>query len=186
MSLPKVADSSGMSLVLTCHPDTPCHVVHSLRVRVERWADRSLVLRYVMEGALGQLVLPTPGEATRADGLWRHTCCEAFVGSADSVVYHEFNFSPSRQWAAYRFSGYREGMLPLDTPGPEIKVERESDRLELVARLSPMSLPNGGPLRVGLCAVIEAGDGSVSYWALRHPTGRPDFHHTDAFALELP
>jgi hypothetical protein len=33
--------------------------------------------------------------------------------------------------------------------------------------------------------VIEAADGSLSYWALRHPPGKPDFHHRDAFALEL-
>ena len=35
-------------------------------------------------------------------------------------------------------------------------------------------------------AVIEAVDGSVSYWALAHPAGKPDFHHPDGFALQLP
>jgi hypothetical protein len=39
---------------------------------------------------------------------------------------------------------------------------------------------------VGLSAVIEAADGALSYWALRHPAGRPDFHHPDCFALDLP
>ena len=39
------------------------------------------------------------------------------------------------------------------------------------------------PLRLGLAAVIEASDGTRSYWALRHPAGQPDFHHADAFAL---
>jgi hypothetical protein len=33
--------------------------------------------------------------------------------------------------------------------------------------------------------VIEDADGSLSYWALAHPPGRPDFHHTEAFALDL-
>jgi hypothetical protein len=33
--------------------------------------------------------------------------------------------------------------------------------------------------------VIESADGSISYWALRHPAGRPDFHHLDGFALLL-
>ena len=34
--------------------------------------------------------------------------------------------------------------------------------------------------------VIEAADGSLSYWALRHPVGQADFHHGDGFAYELP
>ena len=46
-------------------------------------------------------------------------------------------------------------------------------------------LPQGRPLRLGLSAVVEDVDGILSYWALRHPSGKPDFHHTDAFALQL-
>ena len=29
-------------------------------------------------------------------------------------------------------------------------------------------------------------DGGISYWALAHPPGKPDFHHPDSFALTLP
>jgi len=39
--------------------------------------------------------------------------------------------------------------------------------------------------RVALSAVIEAPDGALSYWALRHAPGKPDFHHAEAFALSL-
>ena len=61
-------------------------------------------------------------------------------------------------------------------------------RLELDARvrlghLSPMHL--NARLSLGLSAVIEDDAGTLSYWALRHPPGKPDFHHPDAFALEL-
>ena len=35
-----------------------------------------------------------------------------------------------------------------------------------------------------LLAVIEAIDG-FSYWALRHPADKPDFHNTEGFALLL-
>lgn len=38
----------------------------------------------------------------------------------------------------------------------------------------------------GVSAVIEEADGTKSFWALRHPPGRPDFHHPDCFQLELP
>jgi hypothetical protein len=42
-----------------------------------------------------------------------------------------------------------------------------------------------GRLAIGLSAVIEEQDGRLSYWALRHPPGKPDFHYPEAFALEL-
>jgi len=36
-----------------------------------------------------------------------------------------------------------------------------------------------------LTAVVECVDGALSYWALRHAAGKPDFHHPDTFALEI-
>jgi hypothetical protein len=39
---------------------------------------------------------------------------------------------------------------------------------------------------VSLTAVIEAADGTLSYWALRHPAPQPDFHHPGGFVLTLP
>jgi hypothetical protein len=42
------------------------------------------------------------------------------------------------------------------------------------------------PLRLGLAAVIEDKTGIFSYWALRHPSAKPDFHHPDSLVLELP
>jgi hypothetical protein len=46
-------------------------------------------------------------------------------------------------------------------------------------------LPIEAEWALGLSAVIEAADGSRSYWALRHPSSAPDFHHPDCFALTL-
>jgi hypothetical protein len=43
-----------------------------------------------------------------------------------------------------------------------------------------------GATRLGLSAVIETVDGFFSYWALAHPSDKPDFHHPDSFILELP
>jgi hypothetical protein len=45
--------------------------------------------------------------------------------------------------------------------------------------------PVTGGWQLGLTAVVEAADGSLSYWALRHPVARPDFHHRDGFAQTL-
>ena len=41
------------------------------------------------------------------------------------------------------------------------------------------------PLGLGLSTVVEDNHGRLSYWALRHPSGKPDFHHPDTFALEI-
>ncbi|QLQ12045.1 MAG: hypothetical protein HZY74_00360 [Brevundimonas sp.] len=57
-----------------------------------------------------------------------------------------------------------------------------SDMVAMEARI-PLPL---GPCRIGLTAVIEDTDGTISYWALAHPSDKPDFHHPDSFVLELP
>ena len=103
----------------------------------------------------------------------------------DGPGYREFHFSPSGEWAVYAFRGYRDGgELGVElTPG--IVVRRTLNRLELDAEICQDFLPPGRPLRLGLSAVVEDADGELSYWALRHPPGKPDFHHTDAFALQL-
>jgi hypothetical protein len=103
--------------------------------------------------------------------------------------YYEFNFAPSRQWALYRFDTYREGMSPADLePPPELCVRRFEDRLELDAavHLNDLTGLRGAPrLLLGLTAVVEEESGSLSYWALKHPPGKPDFHSPDGFVLEL-
>ena len=143
-----------------------------------------LVLDYRLTGATAKLVLPPPAAPTRADELWRRTCFEAFVRTATSEAYFEFNFSPSGAWAAYGFSAYRTGMSPArGLVAPLVEVARTAGSLRLRAWLEP---PCDPPWRLGLSAVIEEGNGRKSYWALRHPPGRADFHHLEGFAYELP
>jgi hypothetical protein len=113
--------------------------------------------------------------------LWQHTCCELFVARAGEPGYREFNFSPSGEWAAYAFEGYREGGRSLDVPS-EIVVRQGAGRLELAASIP---FPETQKMLIGLSAVIEEESGALSYWALRHAPGKPDFHHAQAFALAL-
>jgi hypothetical protein len=47
------------------------------------------------------------------------------------------------------------------------------------------ALPRDASWRLALSAVIEETNGNKSYWALAHPSGKPDFHHKDGFAYEL-
>lgn len=127
--------------------------------------------------------LPGSPGAGRADGLWRTTCFEVFAGLSDGS-YAEFNLSPSKEWAAYGFDGYRKGMRDLAGSVEVFKVERLGDGLEVCACLNWTNWP--GSRRIGLSAVIEGTDGNISYWALAHPSDKPDFHHPDSFALILP
>lgn len=144
-------------------------------VEARRTGD-ALSLAYRIEGKIGELVVPAPGLYP----LWQHTCCEAFVARPGSPAYHEFNFSPSGDWAGYAFTGYREGGS-IEVPHPGIVVRSSEEELHLKASVAMAP----GALQLGLCVVIEEQGGRLSYWALRHAPGGPDFHHRDAFALEL-
>ncbi|MEI9850690.1 MAG: DOMON-like domain-containing protein [Sphingomonas sp.] len=150
-------------------------------VDVDLGAD-ALVLRYRLAGSTAGIVLPEPATPTRVDGLWEHSCFELFLQPAGVDWYAEFNFATSQQWAAYRFTRYREKACDLwlvDAP----LVEPASDGLR--ASIARADLPSGG-WRLGLSAVIEEAEGRLSYWALAHPADKPDFHHPDCFVLELP
>jgi hypothetical protein len=135
-----------------------------------------LRLHYVIEGEIEAVRLPARG----VQPIWQHTCCEAFIARRATPAYHEFNFSPSGDWAAYAFADYRRGAA-MEIADPGIAMKLTIGTLELQAAVA---LPEG-PAMVGLSAVIEERDGRLSYWALRHAPGKPDFHHRGAFALEL-
>jgi len=100
--------------------------------------------------------------------------------------YLEFNFSPSTSWAAYAFDRYRKGMREFaQADEPQIAIARASGSLALAASADLDNLPSTH-WHVGLSAVIEEEGGVISYWALNHPPGKPDFHHPACFTLELP
>lgn len=176
------------SAVLIAHPSTPNDNVRSLTVRLRAEEPDILVFQYSLAADMSHVRLPQSGGRGRADALWEHTCFEAFVAAKDAPGYHEFNFSPARDWAVYRFSAYREGMSRAEMdPAPEISVRRSDPGLELEAavRIGHLAELDARHLRVALAAVIEDEVGGLSYWGLRHPPGRPDFHHRDGFALEV-
>ena len=178
-----------MRAELIRHPGFPCEAVASIEVAAERSASGVLTLRYRLEGVTGGLLVPPPAAPERTDELWKTTCFEAFVRSADGEGYYELNVAPSSAWAAYRFDGYRAGMRPArDVVRPGIALRRTGERLELEAGvdLGAADLPAEAPWRLGLSAVIQEVGGRTSYWALAHPAGRPDFHHAIGFARQLP
>ena len=172
------------TFILVPHPSTPCDFVHSAIVQAEPVAGAGLQLTYALTGDLQQLIVPDPRQPARVDGLWRATCFEIFLRAAGSAPYEEFNFAPSCEWAAYAFEGYRQGMKALEQPqAPRIICRREAQRLEVEVQFHSTLLAEHD-LRAALSAVLKHKDGKVSYWALAHPRGKPDFHDAVGFVGE--
>ena len=178
------------AVTLTCHPATPTDVVRGMSARIRRNPGNRLAVSYLVNGDLDRLRVPAPRAQCPADRLWEHTCCEMFIARKGVPAYHEYNFSPSGEWAAYAFSSYRAPRADEPQPAlprPTITVRGSSGALELdaVISLDGLAPPPGARLALALSAVIEDSEGKLSYWALRHPSDKPDFHHPEAFALEL-
>jgi hypothetical protein len=175
------------------HPTTPEEALTSISVEVDSPTADLLVLYYRVVGDIDRVTLPAQAASKSQDLLWKHTCFEAFVSLPDSEAYFEFNFSPSSQWAAYRFEDYRQGVQSVSlSPPPRVICRRRDGELDIDVDLRLESLPeiadairNGRELRLAASAVIENEQGRISYWALAHPPGKPDFHHRDGFALVL-
>jgi hypothetical protein len=162
-------------------------VIRSFSAWVRADGPGRLTFQYRLQAELARLRMPERGEGQRVDGLWKHTCFEAFVAVAGGTAYRELNFSPSGDWAAYELASYRQGMLPARLKAlPQIEVSQGKSRMQLDVQVAWPADEEHEVLRVGLAAVIEAEDGSLSYWAARHAPGKkPDFHHPESLALEV-
>ena len=171
---------------LVPHATTPCAAVRGLATRVVLTARGQLSLYYVLRAPLAQLEIPAPRARRFCDGLWQHSCFEAFVAVDGATAYRELNFAPSGEWAAYGFTAVREGRVRLEAV-PRLATRRDSERFELdaVVELDELFDRPWKVVRLGLAAVIESSDGTLSYWALRHPVERPDFHHRGGLLLSL-
>jgi hypothetical protein len=178
-----------MQRFLRPHPASPPSPIRKVKVDAARSPDGRLAVTYMAQGPLEEIRIPAERASARADELWRRTCFEAFLRSPNSETYVELNFSPSTEWAAYLFDSYRAGKARAEIEPPTVKAMTAGRYLAVVASVELGPLPELVPWdtwEIGLSAVIEASDGSVSHWALVHPPGAPDFHHRDCFAGDLP
>ena len=209
----------GGGFALVPHPGHPPRAVAGVTCSLVWQSAGAWVIDFIVGAAPELLKLPAAAVPERADDLWRHTCFELFLREPEGEAYREFNFSPSGQWAAYAFDGYRTGRRSLEVNPPSIVsndpaqfftgmdarlqslgLDEESIGALLAATPPPPAamqyglqtaledpaMADGRDWRAGLSAIIEEADGTKSYWALAHPPGKPDFHHPDCFALELP
>lgn len=126
-----------------------------------------------LDGHVPAIIVPEPALPERMDNLWKTTCFEIFWQPLGDTYYREFNLSPSGRWAAYDFDSFREGMR--DAPVEAIAIACSHDENGLVLKASiAAELPD--PAQVALNAIVEHPDGTLQFWALAFPPGRPEFH----------
>jgi hypothetical protein len=115
---------------------------------------------------------------------------EFFLAAAGNSDYWEYNLSPSGDWNVYHLDGYRKGLaeepaykqLPLNVMRDDKQLS-----LSLTCELPPaLATPTAAAgLEVGVSAVLQSSSGELTYWAVAHPGGAPDFHHREGFCLKL-
>jgi hypothetical protein len=175
----------ALDFALNCFSSPPAGL--ELLGSVEREGDR-LSLHYRLIDPEGLVLLPaSTAIPQRCDGLWEHTCLEAFLAEPGSAPYWELNLAPSGDWNLYRLSGYRQGLTAESAISAlPFAVNRRPDGLDLVVKLDLAALPLAGrPLELGITAVLEMRDGELLYWALCHPGAEADFHRREGFGLRV-
>ena len=176
---------SDQPLLLTPHPAHLIEDVTRLEFTVAR-DGAGLFLQYDLIGDLSRLHLPSGEGGLRRDALWRRTCFELFIEAEATDGYLEFNFAPNGDWAAYQFSGFREGQSDLAIAAPRVDLQMAPGHFSFTVRLG--ALPTAyrtQQLRLGPTAIIETNQSELSYWALQHPSNKPDFHRSETFQLNL-
>ena len=173
---------------LVMHPASRCGAIQSVEAAIARDAPGALRISWRIAGEIRRLRLPAAAQALRADGLWQHSCFEAFLRAGAVASYYEFNLAPSGDWAAWRFGKRRGERSAPELPAPRIERRHFPDGYELSVKIPVAALPELAraiEIEAGVAAVIEADDGSLSYWALAHAGAAPDFHDPSSFLLKV-
>jgi hypothetical protein len=177
-----------MQLNLIPHPETqPSNRALKLWATVDRSASFGLSattnIWFAVQAPLADFSIPESEEPSQRDGLWQTTCFELFLRRAGDQAYREWNFAPSGDWAAYDFTNYREGMTEADIDAPPYL--RLEDNLIWWTFGATIAVEADAQWEFGLSAVVEEKAGTKSFWALAHPSEKPDFHHPDCFVARL-
>lgn len=101
-----------------------------------------------------------------------------------------FSPVPGQTQQAHRIKMVRMGVEPdvaaRLTANDDSLGQRDAPTFVVMVQMEDAGINQDGPWEIAVSAVIEEADGAKSYWALAHPSDKPDFHHPDSFVLELP
>lgn len=156
-------------------------------------AELSYSHLYITFNVLGPIrnlkkITEPAGPPQRKNDLWKTTCFEWFLKSADSPSYWECNLSPSGEWNLYKLDDYRKNLqeekLIKTYSTFESSCHEKDYLLDCSFDLSPLALPSG-KYRLSLSVVLENLDGEKSYWSLIHTQKQPDFHHPRHFVMDI-
>ncbi len=172
-------------------PFEPMGIELSIRANLA-WEDDCLELNFVIDGEIALIDLPESNSSKeRILGLWESTCFELFIKDANSSKYLEFNFSASGDWNCYAFEHYRSDLneyLPMKSSALKMLNKHSKNTYNYQVIIDTTQLPEAfkqvGQRMLGLSAVIKIGD-ELSYWALKHPQNKPDFHSEAGFSIVL-
>ena len=126
-----------------------------------------------------------PQKAHETENLWEHTCFELFIGTAGKPEYFELNVSPDGRWHCYSFDDERlnmrnSGMLRVS----EVNLTNSLTEALLSVSLEHNLLASAmRPLKIGVAVILETKEQEHHYYALSHPTSKPDFHRRDSHEL---
>lgn len=127
---------------------------------------RMLTLHYRLQGPLAELEIPTlTTTPLRRNHLWKKTCFECFIGTAELSNYWEINLAPAGHWNIYHFNDYRKGMRekPAYKTLP-MRAHARADVFEIRCDidLAPIGLSRR-PIRTALSAIVMKKDGDLIY-----------------------
>lgn len=166
---------------LMLHPDCRDGPITSVRADIEAAASGCRA-RFRLIGDVSAIKIPGNAAAERMDNLWTTTCCEIFWQPDGGDDYREFNLSPSGEWAAYDFDGFRMNRRDAEVGAMWIVCKRQDGEITLEANITcDLRLP----AKVALNAVVEDKHGMMQFWALDFAPGKPDFHSEICRAVTL-
>jgi len=119
------------------------------------------------------------------DDLWRSTCFEMFMATKFDPGYLEYNFSPSRDWAMFAFTKYRDRKEFGDMPDLHIRNGCIDSKILTEVSFIIDSEYQDKHLDVGMSAIIETVEGDIFYYALAHDGNSPDFHIRNTFMIDI-
>lgn len=168
---------------LVPHPGSPPQGVDRVCFGCDLSPDNWRLV-YEVFGRVDALHLPPEHGPRPGRELWTSTCFELFIARS-SHGYRELNIAPSGAWGGFDFDGYRSAGRPLrQAPVASLESTRGDNYYRADIVLSDAAVPDMAA-HLGPAVVLKDGQGHLSYWALMHAPGKPDFHHPDLMRIPV-